>query len=373
MTEPALRVLALTTYPEYAAGIRYRVLQFVPLLATHGIEIDVRPLLSNRVFATMYDRRYALRTAGGILAGIMRRAHDLMRLGSYDVVFVQREAAIIGPPLAEWLAQSRLPMVLDLDDATYIDRRSDVFGSFATALKWPGKTDRLIRWADHVVCGSPAIAAYSSRLGTQATIIPTLVDLNRFKPRARDAGSYLVIGWIGSHSTFPYLRTLLPVFRRLASDYRFRLRIIGSSAVEFPVDGVEVELKGWRIDHEVEDLQSFDIAVYPIVDDAWAQGKSGFKAIQYLSCGIPYVASPVGVVAQIGVPGETHLEATTEREWLAALSQLLSDAGARQEMGRKARQYALTHYSPGEAAATLAAIIRHAAAGRNPPAAARQT
>jgi hypothetical protein len=38
----------------------------------------------------------------------------------------------------------------------------------------------------------------------------------------------IVVGWMGTHSTFDYLRTLFPVFRCLAAAHRFRLCIIGS-------------------------------------------------------------------------------------------------------------------------------------------------
>ena len=84
-------------------------------------------------------------------------------------------------------------------------------------------------------------------------------------------------------------------------------------------------MRRWALEREVGDLQSCDIAVYPLATDEWAQGKSGFKAIQYLSCGIPYVASPVGIVAGIGRPGVTHLEARSEEEWFDGLSRLLTD------------------------------------------------
>src|SRR5688572_12938466 len=133
-----LRVLALATYPELGASTRHRVLQYAPLLAEEGIALDVRPFLSNRVFAGLYDKRNRVQSAMGVLAGIGRRTLDAIRLGSYDLVFVQREAALVGPPLFEWLARRRVPLVLDLDDATYLDRPSDVYGPLVGAIKWPG-------------------------------------------------------------------------------------------------------------------------------------------------------------------------------------------------------------------------------------------
>src|SRR6185436_15761049 len=123
------------------------------------------------------------------------------------------------------------------------------------------------------------------------------------------------------------------------------------------VDGVEAEMRPWSLEREVEDLQSFDVAVYPIAADEWARGKSGFKAIQYLSCGIPYVASPVGIVESIGTSGVTHLEARSEDEWFDRLSILLADAALRERMGEAGRRYAVEHYSTQRAAATLTDIF----------------
>src|SRR4030095_14985463 len=117
--------------------------------------------------------------------------------------------------------------------------------------------------------------------------------------------------------------------------------------------GVAVGRGPWASEREVEDLQSCDVAVYPLATDAWAQGKSGFKAIQYLSCGIPYVASPVGIVDNIGRPGVTHVEARSNEEWFDALSRLLADAALREVMGQAGRRYAVERYSTRQAAATL--------------------
>lgn len=344
--------------PQLAAATRYRILQYVPLLGGAGIDVDVRPFLTDHTFAGLYDRRRAIRTSLGMLAGSGRRLVDAVRLGRYDVVWVQREAALIGPPVMEWLAHRRRALVLDLDDATYLEQPSSVFGAFAAILRGRGKTDRLIRWCEHAICGNPTVAAYVSGRGVPATIVPTLVDTARFTPRAARPSGEIVVGWIGTHSTFAYLRTLLPVFRRLAGAHRFRLRVVGAGRADTVVDGVDVEMRPWSLDREIEDLRSFDVAVYPLPADEWARAKSGFKAIQYMSCGIPFVASPIGVVADTGTPGVTHFEARSDDEWFEHLSRLVTDAALRERMGHAARRFAVDHYSTRGAAATLATVFR---------------
>ena len=358
-----VRVLALASYPIEAASSRYRIAQFVEPLAERGIEVEFRPFLDRNLFTVLYEPRKLLPRVPLLALRAVGRIGAAFRAARAGVVFVQREAMLVGPPVIEWIIARvlRRPIVLDLDDATYIAYASPIYGRVASLLKWPSKTDRLIRWARVVVCGNPNIAAHARSLGAEAVVVPTVVDTSVFRPLDAPPRDVPAIGWIGSHGTFPFLERLLPLFERLGREQRFRLTIVGSGRAEVRVPGVEVDCRPWRLDREADDFRALDLGVYPIADDAWSAGKSGFKAVQYMACGVPFVMSPVGVCATMGVAGETHLLATTDDEWLAALRQLIADAELRRRMGRAGRAYAEAHFSLPAQAEMLAEILRMAA------------
>ena len=128
------------------------------------------------------------------------------------------------------------------------------------------------------------------------------------------------------------------------------------------VPGVEIENLEWNLEREVEDFRSIDIGLYPLSpENNWAMGKSGFKAIQWMAVGIPYVVTPIGAAREIGEANVTHYFASTRDEWIAKLKLLLSDAENRRAMGEAGRQYALEHFSVGTQADKLAKVLKNAA------------
>jgi glycosyltransferase involved in cell wall biosynthesis len=361
-----MRVLGLASYPVEAAATRYRLAQYVAPLRERGIELEVRPFLPSRLFASLYRRDRLPRTAAGLARAALARAWDVGAARRADVVLVQREAMMFGPPVVEFLS-TRLggrPLVLDLDDATYVAYTSPTYGRLASALKWFSKTDDLIRWATVVTCGSRAVAEYVHAKGGRAVVVPTVVDTDLFRPAERERvdGETPVVGWVGTHSTFPYLASIFPALEELARSHRFRLRIVGAGRGRVSVAGVGVENLPWELGREVADFRSFDVGLYPILSGAWAAGKSGFKSVQYMAVGVPFVATPVGATAEIGEANVTHFLATTREEWRDALAKLLADARMRRRMGDAGRAHALAHYTVPAQADKLACALREAAA-----------
>lgn len=362
-----MKVLALASYPKEAACTRYRLQQFVAPLAERHISLTIKPFVDSRLFAALYRRAALPRTAIGLARSALLRLTDLLRASRADVILVQREAMMFGPPMMEWLATRVMqrPMVLDLDDATYVSYTSPTYGRLGPALKWVSKTDDLIRWARVVTCGNRAIAEYVMSKGAAARVVPTVVDTEIFKPLKRAPAQVPVLGWIGTHSTFPYLESIFPALAELAKTYRFRLKVVGAGGDTIDLPGVDVENLAWKLEREVEDFQSIDIGLYPIdaalYSGQWAAGKSGFKAIQYMALGVPYVATPVGGATDIGEVNRTHFFAPTNETWQSSLAILISNPELRSAMGRDGRRHAIENYNLPAQAEKLAAALREAA------------
>ncbi len=358
-----MRVLCICSYPTEAAATRFRVGQFVGPLSDRGIELTVSPFLDGGQFAQIYKSGGGVRKAAGLVAPFLRRLGEVVSSRRYDLLFVQREAMFFGPAFFEWLMQAvgQMPMVLDLDDATYVPYTSPSYGRLGSALKFFGKTDRLIERAAVVTCGNRFIADYVKSKGTRTVVIPTVVDTDLFSP-SENGSDPPVIGWIGTHSTLPSVESIFPVLQRLAEKHQFTLKLVGTGQDSVEISGVKIENLTWSLEREIADFRSIDIGLYPIVTSAsaneqWLKGKSGFKAIQYMAVGIPFVMSPVGVCSEIGVNGETHLNAESPEDWYNALDNLLSDPDLRQKMGERARSHSLENYTVEKWSAVLADVL----------------
>lgn len=334
-----IKVLFLTSTPVEGACTRFRAVQYFPYLETRGVECILLPFMSRRFFGLVYSPGNLVRKMFGLCLSILRRFIHLAKVLYADAVFIQREAMIVGPPIIEAIIAKVLhkPIIYDIDDAVFVPYVSPTFGRALSLLKWFVKTDYILRNSTHVIAGNAYLAEYAGKFNNNVTIIPSTVDIKKISPNhVRDRSSDLVIGWIGSHSSTRYFKTILPVFESLARKYAFKLKVVGANEA-FDLPGIDVLNLEWAMERELEDFQSLDIGVYPIIEDNWSVGKSGLKAIQYMAVGAPAVCSPVGVVKQIIDDGINGFLARSLDEWEEKMGLLLEHPQLRDEMGKSAR------------------------------------
>lgn len=336
-----MRVLFLTPFPVEGPSSRMRVWQYLPALRALGIEATAAPFVSSEYFRQYYQAGNSPQKMARLMLAQVGRARHLARAARYDVVVVQREAAILGPPLYENLLAKVLkkPLVYDFDDA--VNRVSPKYGKLGAAVKlvkWPQKTNDLLKLSRHVVAGNKYLVDYAQAYNANVTHIPTVVDHRQVTPGPGGfGGGPVVLGWMGTHAARPYIENFLPQLVPLAAKHAVQVHLIGAGQ-KIEVAGLDIVNKEWILERELEDLRQFDIGLYPLPDDDWARGKSGFKAVQNMAVGVPTVASPVGATMDILQDGVTGFLPGNEAQWLGNLEQLITDGGLRQRMGQAGRE-----------------------------------
>jgi glycosyltransferase involved in cell wall biosynthesis len=192
------------------------------------------------------------------------------------------------------------------------------------------------------------------------------VDTTRFVPREQQgAGAPLLVGWIGSPTTTPYLTQMAAVLRAVHARHPFALRVSGAGE-GFALEGLDVREEPWALSREVELFNTCDIGIYPLTDDDWARGKCGFKAIQFMACGVPVVASAVGVNREIVQDGVNGFLASTSEEWINKLGRLLTDPDLRARFGVAGRRTVEDRYSLHVQAPRLLMALREVVGAREP-------
>ncbi len=284
-----------------------------------------------------------------------------MRSGWYDVVFIHLEAFPIGPPFIEWVLSLRgVPVVFDLDDAIFLPRRS-MASPVITLLRMPQKIGAILRWSHRVITCNDYLRKYAEQFNSKVCVIPTCVDVQQFQILAdRPHRCRPLIGWIGSHSTVPYLNALKPILARLAERYEFSFKIVGSTR-SFSVPRVDIVQEAWTLAKDVSCFQELDIGVYPLPEEPWVLGKTGFKTVQYMSVGVACVVSNIGRNREIVQDGVNGFLAATEDEWVDKLGRLISNPELRERLGQAGRRTVEEQFSLEVNAPKLLSTLREAA------------
>lgn len=355
-----MNILLLSRYGNLGASSRIRSYQYLPYLREQGVEVMVAPLLSDNYLRDLYaGKRLGVMS---ILAAYTRRIRALMQRRRFDLLWIEYE---LFPWLPSWLESLALPKatryLVDYDDAIF--HRYDLHTNPLVRRMLGQKIDGLMRRASMVVVGNEYLRDHAIAAGAeQVEILPTVVDTARYQPEYNTRHEAVAIGWIGSPSTQSYLQIVLGAISRLQQMGKpIRLIVVGGN---LPVsDNLPIVNLQWSEAGEVGMIQSFDVGIMPLLDSPWERGKCGYKLIQYMACGKPVVASPVGVNRKIVEHGANGFLAGNEDEWVSYLLRLIEDPILRTEMGKKGRSRVESEFSL-ELASPLLLSLMHAAANR---------
>jgi glycosyltransferase involved in cell wall biosynthesis len=314
---------------------RFRLVQWIPHLERAGWDVKHFPCRPDHIWSSSLSGRWAraLHHRAGKAVRWVNRLRDINACGKADAVFVNRNLAGRGISLERRLLTRNPRVLFDFDDAIFVG---------------PGErvAELMCRNAAWVTPGNDYLAEYARRFTDRVTVVPTVIDTERYPAPPYHDRPVIRVGWSGSDQSLP--ATLFPflgMLRDLQKSVKFELVVLTNTRPILPVAGLDWTFHPWSAEDESRLGEKFDVGLMPLVDDDFQRGKCGLKLLQYMAAGLPTIASPVGVNRQITEPGVTGYLASTGTEWAQAIRSLIANPRLRMAMGAAGRQRCRSHYS----------------------------
>jgi glycosyltransferase involved in cell wall biosynthesis len=197
----------------------------------------------------------------------------------------------------------------------------------------------LLKKSKIVLAGNSFLVEYACQFTEPSNVFyfPTVVDLAHYKKIPLVRPKDIVVGWIGTHSTFkayllPYLQLIADTCLKNGAEFH----IICSASVQKFLDDTSVVFHEWSLENEINFLGEFDIGIMPLEDNEFTRGKCAFKLIEYGAMGIPSVGSDIGANSTVIEHGINGYLASSEAEWIMYLERLIQDSALRNTMGEAA-------------------------------------
>ena len=324
---------------------RFRFEQYLEFLKQQGFDYDFSYLISPEDDKIFYSPGNTVQKGIIFFKCFSKRLKDALNANQYDIIFIQREAFMTGTTFFEkQFAKSRAKVIFDFDDSIWMQNVSDANKKFSF-LKDASKTSKIIALSDMIFAGNQYLADYAKPFNSNIRIVPTTIDTDEYQRMTLPADDKVCIGWSGSITTIQHFKFAVPALLKVKKKYgdRIKIKVIGDA--NYKNDELDVISMNCNKHDELKELSSFDIGIMPLPDDEWAKGKCGLKGLQYMALEIPTIMSPVGVNSQIINSGVNGFLATTDDEYVNAISQLIEDKELRKKVGAEGRKTVVDHYS----------------------------
>ncbi|GIV29028.1 MAG: glycosyl transferase [Bacteroidia bacterium] len=331
--------------PLRAPNERYRWFQYEKFLRQHEATADYFYIVDEHDDQILFHSKNIFLKLFVYIKTFFVRLKQIKNLNHYDSIIIYRELhwfRFLTQYLLIKLKQKTHHLVFDFDDAIWLPYKNTIIN----CIKQPEKKTILhLRLSHTILAGNAYLADFALQHNSNTHILPTIVDTEYFRPlpKVNTSATTVCIGWMGSHSTVQHLKTIIPVLKKIKQKYPDVIfKFVGNNDY---IPEIDIYIEKWNKENEIETINAFDIGIMPLPNDEWSKGKCGLKILTYLACGIPCVASDVGINKEIIEKTNGGFCCSTEDEWIEKLSLLIENKSLRIQLGQQGRTGIEKYYS----------------------------
>ncbi len=227
-----MRILAITVGAPTAGSTRFRLMQYQPLLAQKGIELEM------------------------VEAAHLNDA-TLDRIASADLVINQK--CLLNSSWVKRIRKAARCLVFDFDDAIYT--RPGKPYSFITRWRVNHRLKKWLSCSDLVITANEFLKNYAQSRAKRVEVIPMALDLTLFTPHSKPRTDPFTIGWAGAPNNLHHLERLDPLLQGVLDRFpKVQLTVFSGARpnLKCPFSYVNFTPNG-----EAEFIQKLDITSFP--------------------------------------------------------------------------------------------------------------
>ena len=300
-------IFFFTKYGNLSASTRERFNNFIPILKKKNIHVEQDNLIADRILKLkVFNNKQSFLN---FFISILKRIIKIFFLKK-RLLIIQYELITYFPPILELYLRIRgIPFIIDLDDIVYLNYNKNIFVNFFLKSKFK----KIFSWSSGIIVGNRFLEKEIKKIvNTEVLYIPTTVDSNTKKIKK---DKIFTVIWMGSPSTTKYIDDIRYAVEYLSIHEGIKFKIVGSKDSKIEKNQ-NIEFLNWTKKNENLYLSSSHLGIMPLRNNLWEKGKCGYKLLQYMSCSLPVIASPVGSNLDIVKKNKSGYFASDTGEWI---------------------------------------------------------
>ncbi len=285
------------------------------------------------------------------------------QLLSADLVVMQEMGNVEASNIVDFMIKNKIPYITEFDDFVFHVSPNNLAGIqvWNPGTLYLHRSLEMTKKAFGVTVSTKWMAREFFPYNKLVFVAPNYLDKDLWDiPTTKKADDKIRIGWAGGNAHADDLKMISKVLDKIVKEYKGKVifETMGMTAQElagvFPMQatnevcpscGYEGELHH----HPGENLENYplilsqmgwDIALAPVINNAFGNAKSDLKIKEYAALGIPVVASPVDPYKEAAKSNAQVLFAETFDEWYNNIKELIENTELRSEMARKNKEWA---------------------------------